>query len=125
MKPRSAVLIIRDHKILLLERTKSTEPVFYVLPGGGVEAGETPEQAAIRELHEELGVDITIQSKQLDSLQTDRQTWIIHAQLAPGAEPTWIETHKQTPDNHYKIVWLTKAELKGLRVFPKGLLQII
>jgi 8-oxo-dGTP diphosphatase len=56
----SAVLITDGDRILLGLRNK--EPNFgrWVLPGGGIEYGETHEQAAIREAKEELGVEIEI-----------------------------------------------------------------
>ena len=34
----------------------------FMLPGGKIEAGETPAQAAIRELREEVGADLSPQS---------------------------------------------------------------
>jgi 8-oxo-dGTP diphosphatase len=38
--------------------SKSSFPRAWVLPGGHIEPGETIEEAAIRELREECGVDI-------------------------------------------------------------------
>lgn len=49
-------LIIRDNK-LLLAREKGHK--LYLLPGGGVEKGESLEEALCRELKEELGVNVT------------------------------------------------------------------
>ena len=45
-------------RVLLGHRTKPTEPATWCLPGGAVEAGETFEAAAARELAEETGIVI-------------------------------------------------------------------
>jgi 8-oxo-dGTP diphosphatase len=52
---RAQCLVHRDLKILLAKHTLG-EQEWWCLPGGGVEAGETPAQAALRELKEECGV---------------------------------------------------------------------
>ena len=49
-------MVIRGDRILLVEHELFGRD-FYNLPGGGMEEGETPEQAALRELSEECGVD--------------------------------------------------------------------
>lgn len=45
----------RDGKVLLVERAKPPKGI-WAFPGGHVELGETLEQAAARELHEETGM---------------------------------------------------------------------
>lgn len=47
-------------KVLLLKRRDI--PV-WVLPGGGIDAGETPESAAAREAEEETGLAVTLERK--------------------------------------------------------------
>lgn len=62
-KNRSVAIVIRDGKILmerLCYKDANNGKEFFSVPGGGIEEGETPEQAAIRELKEECGLDGTI-----------------------------------------------------------------
>ncbi len=52
-----AILLDKDNKILLIHRN-TAEMQRWELPGGKLEIDELPEQAAIRELKEELDIDV-------------------------------------------------------------------
>lgn len=52
---RSQAFVCRNGKILLVEHVMRGRD-FFNLPGGGIEDGETPEEAALRELKEETNV---------------------------------------------------------------------
>jgi 8-oxo-dGTP diphosphatase len=61
----SAVVINAANEVLLVQRGSAPYEGFWSLPGGAVEWGETLEEAATREVHEECGIDIQI--KQLNT----------------------------------------------------------
>ncbi len=55
MRERASLIIIRDNKFLFVEQLVK-EKLRNVFIGGGVEDGETPEEAALRELSEEANI---------------------------------------------------------------------
>lgn len=55
----AAVLFRTDGRFLLGRRQGSFYDGYWEFPGGKVEPGETPAQALVRELREELGIDVT------------------------------------------------------------------
>ncbi len=58
---RARALIVQDGAVALIERRKSSRgDHYFVFPGGRVEAGESPAEAAAREVAEELGLIVAI-----------------------------------------------------------------
>ena len=55
MRNRSRALVVRDNAILMIQTFRRNSYI-WELPGGGIEPGETAEEAAIRELKEECGL---------------------------------------------------------------------
>ena len=55
---KARVVIERDGQILCVLHAKPDQEPFWCLPGGNVDDGETLHAGAIRELHEEVGVEV-------------------------------------------------------------------
>ena len=54
----AVALIDRDGRVLIAQRPEGKSMAgLWEFPGGKIEGGETPEQALIRELYEELGIE--------------------------------------------------------------------
>ena len=55
----AGVILKHGDEVLLCKRgSKETLPNIWSIPGGGIENGESPGQAAIREFHEETDIEI-------------------------------------------------------------------
>jgi len=61
LRERAGVVVIRDDKVLLVKGRSD-----YMMPGGAVEPGDSPMNAAARELREEAGLE----AKQVEYLFT-------------------------------------------------------
>ena len=79
-------------------------------PGGKVEAAETPEAALVREIREELGIDIRV-GEHLTTAETvvgGRVIRLICLSATLVGEPPTSST------DHDRLEWLTAAELPAL-----------
>lgn len=56
-----AAILVRDNRVLIAKRKDgSYVKDLWEFPGGKIKPGETPEQALVRELNEEFGVQATV-----------------------------------------------------------------
>lgn len=55
--PAAGVLLVEDGRVLLVRRKYDPRAGAWCLPAGFMESGETPERTALRELHEETGLE--------------------------------------------------------------------
>ena len=132
MRNRSVVFVIRNKKILMekLSYPSLGDRVFYSIPGGGIEDGETPEQAAIRELKEECGLDGTIVRKLTELYNNNRTEHVFEVKVPDDQEPiTGYDPEEAENDDPplKEVLWLALDEISEIdRAFlwGYGLIQL-
>lgn len=72
----SGIIFCSERKKILLIKRRDI-PV-WVLPGGGIEAQETPEEAVVREVYEETGLSVQIVRKVAEYLPVNKLTQLTH-----------------------------------------------
>jgi len=120
MRERASIALIHNGELLLLYRFKHGQE-YYCLPGGGIDQGETAEQAAIREMKEEANIDVII-TEQLWKYQNDEVQNLEHILLATDytgtPEIVGYDKMRQSDDNYYRLEWIPLYELKYTNLLP-------
>lgn len=97
--PATLLFVIRQGQILLIRKKRGLGAGKVNGPGGRLEAGETPRQAAVREVQEELCVTPTDLSKrgELRFQFVDGYSIHVHVYWANDCEGTARETEEAVP----------------------------
>jgi 8-oxo-dGTP diphosphatase len=108
------------------------EFVFWALPGGEIEAGETEAAAAVREVRDELGLDLTVAGPVYrDSNQflhqgemQDNVDFLFRAECRRG-EPQLMGVTADELEIMKEIRWWSAEEIEASkeRIFPENLAE--
>jgi 8-oxo-dGTP diphosphatase len=112
----ACALIDADNRVLLAQRPpgKSLEGL-WEFPGGKVEPGETPEQALVREMMEELGVHM--KAKDLAPVGFASHSYEkFHLLMPLYAVRKWLGV--PTPREGQKIAWVKPLEMAAFPMPP-------
>jgi 8-oxo-dGTP diphosphatase len=125
---RAAAIIIHGNEIALIKRRREGR-LYYVFPGGQVEEKETPEQAAVREVEEELGLKVEIERLvvQVDhrgKMQHYFLARILGGKFGTGTGPEMRGLYPPERGS-YRAVWMPVANILKENVVPREVAEIV
>ena len=131
VQPRRIALCViwRGTRILVGEgydRVKGQR--FYRPLGGAIEAGESAEEAAVRELREELGVDIKVTghlaTMEYRFVYEDKPGWEITELIEAAFMSAIAPEATHVPEEGWAVKWIDPGALDA-PLYPTGLTELL
>lgn len=135
IKKTARAVIILDNKVVLIRRKKYNNGKlvrdYYVIPGGHLDENETFEEAVIREVKEELGIDVEITSELLHAYNEDLnidekffECMYLSGKLGTGIGEEWTNPDIEKYGS-YEIILVEIDKIEDLNLLPMNVKKII
>jgi 8-oxo-dGTP diphosphatase len=111
----STAIIVDGGRVLMIRRRQREGKLSWAFPGGGIEAGETAEGAAVREVAEETGLDVKAIRMLGDRVHPDTGRHMSYV----ACERVGGEARVEDDDELAEVAWVRHADIPGL--VPWGL----
>ena len=108
-----AAIIIKDGEVFATQRGYGEWKGWWEFPGGKIEPGETPQEALVREIREELDADISVGAL-LETVEWDYPTFhlTMHCYLCT------LLSASLNLNEHQAVAWLTPQTLTTVKWLP-------
>jgi 8-oxo-dGTP diphosphatase len=118
MKVRPSIALLENNKILLM-RYRYGDTDVYNLPGGNVDKGETLTETVVRELMEELGIEVEVGKMILsgDVIMPEGKEDVLHC-VFEGKILTGKPILNPKETSALELVWMPLEDLNELEMYP-------
>ncbi len=110
--------------IVFIERHKKENDMmlhYFTIPGGGVEEGETFEEAAVRETYEETTLKTeVIKFLKKEEYDTGIVYWYLLKYLSGTPKLGGEELERNNLDNHYQVVLINYHDIDKINILGEG-----
>ncbi|MBA2937427.1 NUDIX domain-containing protein [Paenibacillus sp. CGMCC 1.16610] len=111
-------IIIQNDCVLMVMQYVERGDIVWNFPGGGIQEGESPEQACIREVREETGFDI-----QLKGLLKERNKKYSFIGEVVGGN-LFLDTDNQDNLDIIEVAWIPLTELEKFDFITLPMLEL-
>jgi 8-oxo-dGTP diphosphatase len=103
----STAIIVDDGKVLMIRRREREGKLLWAFPGGGIEAGESAEEAAVRETAEEVGLEVKVERTLGERVHPNTGRHMTYVACEPISGEAFVGDEEEIAE----VAWITHGEI--------------